>query len=91
MSIGGVRDLKDVKITEFDAYLFGQGTNYKIYEKMGAHLCSRDGEAGCYFAVWAPTARDVFVVGDFNGWSGYGYDMKPVSDGGIYDLFVPGV
>ncbi len=91
MSIGGVRDIKDVKITEFDAYLFGQGTNYKIYEKMGAHLCSRDGEAGCYFAVWAPTARDVFVVGDFNGWSGYGYDMKPVSDGGIYDLFVPGV
>ena len=91
MSTGGVRDIKDVKITEFDAYLFGQGTNYKIYEKMGAHLCSRDGEAGCYFAVWAPTARDVFVVGDFNGWSGYGYDMKPVSDGGIYDLFVPGV
>ncbi len=91
MDMGGVRDLNDVKITEFDAYLFGQGTNYKIYEKMGAHLCSRNGEAGCYFAVWAPTARDVFVVGDFNGWSGYGYDMKPVSDGGIYDLFVPGV
>ncbi|MDD6788868.1 MAG: 1,4-alpha-glucan branching protein GlgB [Lachnospira sp.] len=91
MDMGGVRDLNDVKITEFDAYLFGQGTNYKIYEKMGAHLCSRSGEAGCYFAVWAPTARDVFVVGDFNGWSGYGYDMKPVSDGGIYDLFVPGV
>ena len=91
MNMGGVRDLNDVKITEFDAYLFGQGTNYKIYEKMGAHLCSRSGEAGCYFAVWAPTARDVFVVGDFNGWSGYGYDMKPVSDGGIYDLFVPGV
>ncbi|MGI5989839.1 MAG: 1,4-alpha-glucan branching protein GlgB [Lachnospiraceae bacterium] len=91
MNNGGVRDLRDVKITDYDAYLFGEGTNYKIYEKMGAHLCRKDGVDGCYFAVWAPTARDVFVVGDFNGWSGYGYDMKPVSDGGIYDLFVPGV
>lgn len=57
---------------------------------MGAHKAVKDGQEGVYFAVWAPHAKDIFVVGDFNDWKAYGYDMKPVSDGGIYELFIPG-
>lgn len=80
----------DPFITEFDAYLFGQGTHYEIYNKMGAHPCVKDGEEGVYFAVWAPTAKEVYIVGDFNDWKAYGYDMSLVNDGGIYERFVPG-
>lgn len=79
-----------VFMTEVDAYLFGEGTHYEIYNKMGAHVAYKDGKKGVYFAVWAPNAREVYVVGEFNNWKAYGYDMKPVSDGGIYDLFIPG-
>ena len=82
---------EQVAITELDAYLFGQGTHYEIYNKMGAHVVEKDGKKGVYFAVWAPAAKDVFVIGDFNNWSAYGYDMKKISEGGIYELFIPGV
>ena len=81
------KDSTDVFMTELDAYLFGEGTHYEIYNKMGAHKAVKDGQEGVYFAVWAPHAKDIFVVGDFNDWKAYGYDMKPVSDGGIYELF----
>lgn len=84
------KDSTDVFMTELDAYLFGEGTHYEIYNKMGAHKAVKDGQEGVYFAVWAPHAKDIFVVGDFNDWKAYGYDMKPVSDGGIYELFIPG-
>ena len=82
---------EQLAITEVDAYLFGQGTHYEIYNKMGAHVGVKDGKEGVYFAVWAPAAREVYVIGEFNNWNAYGYDMKKISDGGIYDLFVPGV
>lgn len=78
-------------ITELDAYLFGQGTHYEIYNKMGAHLCENDGEMGVYFAVWAPTAREVYVIGEFNNWKEFDCKMNKISDGGIWHLFVPGV
>lgn len=78
-------------ITELDAYLFGQGTHYEIYNKMGAHPCECNGEKGVYFAVWAPTAREVYVTGEFNGWKEYDCKMKKISDGGIWELFIPGV
>ena len=81
---------EQLAITELDAYLFGQGTHYEIYNKMGAHVAVKDGKEGVYFAVWAPAAREVYVIGEFNNWNAYGYDMKKISDGGIYDLFVPG-
>ena len=84
------KDTTNIFITEFDTYLFGQGTHYEIYNKMGAHLAVKDGKDGVYFAVWAPAAREVYVVGDFNGWKAYGYDMVKISDGGVYELFVPG-
>ena len=84
------KDTTNIFITEFDTYLFGQGTHYEIYNKMGAHLAVKDGKDGVYFAVWAPAAREVYVVGDFNEWKAYGYDMVKISDGGVYELFVPG-
>ena len=77
---------EQLAITELDAYLFGQGTHYEIYNKMGAHVGVKDGKEGVYFAVWAPAAREVYVIGEFNNWNAYGYDMKKISDGGIYDL-----
>ena len=81
---------EQLAITELDAYLFGQGTHYEIYNKMGAHVAVKDGKEGVYFAVWAPAAREVYVIGEFNNWNAYGYDMKKISDGGIYELFIPG-
>jgi len=86
-----VMEYDQVAFGELDIYLFGQGTHYEIYNKMGAHLTVKDGKEGVYFAVWAPAAREVFVVGDFNNWDAYGYDMKKISDSGIYELFIPGV
>lgn len=79
-----------VFMTEVDTYLFGKGTHYEIYNKMGAHVAEKKGVSGVYFSVWAPAAKEIFVVGDFNSWNAYGYDMKPISDGGVYELFVPG-
>lgn len=85
------RELKpeEVFMTELDTYLFGQGTHYEIYNKMGAHVAVKDGVSGVNFVVWAPAAKEIYVVGDFNGWRAYGYDMKPVSTGGVYELFIP--
>ncbi len=80
-----------VFITELDAYLFGQGTHYEIYNKMGAHLAEKDGKNGVYFSVWAPRAREVYVIGEFNNWNENEYRMNRISDGGIYDIFIPGV
>ena len=85
-----MKKYEQLAITELDAYLFGQGTHYEIYNKMGAHVGVKDGKEGVYFAVWAPAAREVYVIGEFNNWNAYGYDMKKISDGGIYDLFIPG-
>ena len=78
-------------ITELDRYLFGQGTHYKIFEKLGAHPKTYKGKAGMYFAVWAPHAKAVGVVGDFNGWDPDAAPMSPLADSGIYEAFFPGV
>ena len=78
-------------ITELDRYFFGQGTHYKIFEKLGAHPKTYKGKAGMYFAVWAPHAKAVGVVGDFNGWDPDAAPMSPLADSGIYEAFIPGV
>lgn len=78
-------------ITELDRYLFGQGTHYKIFEKLGAHPKTYKGKAGMYFAVWAPHAKAVGVVGDFNDWDPDAAPMSPLADSGIYEAFIPGV
>ena len=78
-------------ITETDRYLFGHGSHYEIYEKMGAHIMEIDGVWGTYFAVWAPNARAVSVVGNFNDWNGYLGIMDRLGSSGIWEKFIPGI
>ncbi len=78
------------RITEFDQYLFGEGTHYDIYDKLGAHLGQLDGREGVWFATWAPHAVDVSVVGDFNGWDPKACKMEKLGEGGIWECFVAG-
>ncbi len=77
-------------LTETDRYIFGQGNHYEIYNKLGAHLTTVDGREGVHFAVWAPNAVDVRVVGDFNGWNAYDGAMTPLETSGIWERFIPG-
>lgn len=78
-------------ISEMDRYLFGQGTHYEIYEKLGAHPMTLDGKRGVYFAVWAPHAASVSLVGDFNNWEPESHPMTLLETSGIYEIFVPGL
>src|SRR5918993_515665 len=78
-------------ITEYDVYLFSQGKHTRIYDKLGAHL-TRIGDAdGVHFAVWAPNAERVSVVGDFNGWDGRMHPMRRLGPTGVWEIFIPGV
>lgn len=79
---------KDSPITDYDIYLFGEGNHYRIYEKLGAHVIELDGVKGVYFAVWAPNARNVSVIGDFNSWDGREHQMSKKKDM-IWELFIP--
>lgn len=76
-------------ITEVDRYLFGNGTHYEIYNKLGAHPVTYKGKKGIYFAVWAPHAEAVSVVGDFNEWNPEANPMEVLETSGIYETFVP--
>jgi 1,4-alpha-glucan branching enzyme len=78
-------------LTEFDVHLIGEGTHYKTYEKMGAHLMDVEGVAGVAFVVWAPNARRVSVVGDFNSWDGRRHPMRVRGGTGVWELFLPGL
>ena len=80
-----------VFISEADEYLFGQGTHYDIYEKLGAHPSEEKGKKGFFFAVWAPNAADVHVVGDFNNWDENAHQMERSKTGNIWTIFIPGV
>ena len=75
---------------ELDQYLFGQATHYDIYKKLGAHLTTRNRKKGVYFAVWAPNAQAVSVVGDFNKWEDSADPMEKVGPIGVWEVFVPG-
>ena len=79
---------ENMKFTDLDQYLFGQGTNYEVYKKLGAHPGTRRGKKGVYFAVWAPNAQAVSVIGDFNGWDETANPMKKVGPIGVYEIFV---
>ena len=78
-------------LSDQDLYLFNEGSHYRLYEKMGAHLVSTKGEQGAYFAVWAPAAREVFVMGDFNGWNHRSHPLHSRGTSGIWEGFVPGL
>ena len=78
-------------ITEFDQYLFGQGTHYDLYNKLGAHPMTVDEEEGVYFAVWAPNAASVSIVGDFNEWDENATPMERLEPLGIYQILLTGI
>ena len=93
---GGVIELEDPyrfppSLTDLDLHLLGEGTHYRLYDKMGAHPARLAGVDGYRFAVWAPNARRVSVVGDWNGWDGRRHPMRLHPANGIWELFVPGV
>lgn len=78
-------------ITELDQYLFGTGTHYEIFKKLGAHPMVCEGKKGVHFAVWAPNAEQVYLIGSFNGWDEESHPMRRLDPLGIYVLFVPGI
>ena len=93
---GRVRRTRDAysflpTLGEGDLYLFGKGDERRIYDKLGAQLRTIDGVPGASFAVWAPNAQRVSVVGDFNQWDGRVHQMRALGSSGVWEIFVPGV
>ena len=78
-------------LTDFDIYLFNAGDHHRIYEKLGAHYAYVNGVGGVQFAVWAPSARSVSVIGDFNGWDRRSHAMRVLGSSGIWEIFIPGL
>jgi 1,4-alpha-glucan branching enzyme len=78
-------------VTDYEAYLFGEGQWLRAWERMGARPCGQGGVSGYSFVVWAPNARGVSVVGGFNGWDGRQHPMRSLGASGLWELFVPGV
>ncbi|MFZ3137867.1 MAG: 1,4-alpha-glucan branching protein GlgB [Thermodesulfovibrionales bacterium] len=78
-------------LTDFDLHLIGEGSHYKTYEKLGTHIMEINGIKGVHFAVWAPNARRVSVIGDFNRWDGRRHPMRILSASGIWEIFIPGL
>ena len=83
-------DMAKMEFGELDQYLFGQATHYDIYKKLGAHPVTQNGKSGTYFAVWAPNAEDVSVVGEFNDWDPERHPMKKIGPIGVWETFVAG-
>jgi len=77
-------------LTDQDLYLFNEGSNYRLYDKMGAHLVTHNGQVGAMFSVWAPNARSVSVVGSFNGWDPKTHQLQSRGSSGIWEGFAPG-
>jgi 1,4-alpha-glucan branching enzyme len=78
-------------LTNDDLFLFNEGSHYRLYEKLGAHLLTVDGVEGAYFAVWAPNAKQVSIMGEFNGWDKSSHLLRPKGQSGIWEGFIPGV
>jgi 1,4-alpha-glucan branching enzyme len=78
-------------LTQDDLYLFNEGSHYRLYTKLGAHPISAEGTQGTYFAVWAPNAEQVSVMGDFNNWDKGSHGLRPRAQSGIWEGFIPGV
>ncbi len=78
-------------LTDDDIYLFNEGSHCRLYEKLGSHLLTKGGVEGTYFAVWAPDAAKVFVMGDFNGWQKSSHPLRLRAESGIWEGFIPGV
>ncbi|MCX7746107.1 MAG: 1,4-alpha-glucan branching protein GlgB [Clostridia bacterium] len=78
-------------LSDYDLYLYNEGNHHKIYEKLGAHICTIDGIEGTLFAVWAPCAQRVSVVGGFNQWDGRRHQMRCLGSSGVWEIFIPGI
>ncbi len=78
-------------LSEEDLYFFSEGSDRKLYQKLGAQFCAFDGVSGASFALWAPNAQRVSVVGPFNNWDGRTHSMRSLGDSGIWELFIPGI
>ncbi len=76
---------------ELDLHFIAEGKHYELYNKLGAHMVENEGARGVSFAVWAPNAKRVSVIGDFNNWDGRLFPMRSMGDSGIWELFVPGL
>ena len=74
-------------ISEFDRHLFNEGTHFHLYEKLGAHPTILNGQQGTFFAVWAPNAKSVSVIGDFNGWAKTDHYLNNSGNSGIWEGF----
>jgi 1,4-alpha-glucan branching enzyme len=81
----------DPSFSDLDVHLFAEGTHRRLYDRMGAHLVEMDGARGTHFAVWAPNASALSVIGDFNGWRGGAHPMRSLGPSGLWTCFVPGV
>jgi len=77
------------RLTQDDVYLFNEGSHFRLYEKLGAHPVEADGLQGVYFAVWAPNAEAVSVMGDFNGWDKHSHPLQPRESSGIWEGIIP--
>ena len=88
-----IKDNKTTKKFEnnLPLYLFHQGTNYNVYDYLGAHFCTEKGKEGVVFRTWAPNAHKISVVGDFNGWDVNTHVMNRISDKGVFELFIEGI
>ena len=78
-------------LTDNDLYLFNEGSHFRLPDKLGAHVVSYEGTSGTHFAVWAPNAGQVFVIGDFNGWNKNSHRLRPKGQSGIWEEFFPGI
>src|SRR5438552_7095558 len=93
---GNVRRTRDPysflpTLGESDLYLFGKGDERRIYDKLGSQLRTIDGVSGASFAVWAPNAQRISVVGDFNNWDGRAHQMRSLGLSGVWEIFIPGI
>ena len=84
-------DSRMTLLSKDDLYLFNEGTHFHLYDKLGAHPVEHNGTAGTYFAVWAPNAEQVSVIGNFNDWEKGKHTLSPVRDSGIWEGFLPGI
>ena len=78
-------------ITDYDLHLFNEGSHHKIFEKLGAHPLTVNGRAGTHFAVWAPNAKGVSLVCNYNHWDGSAHPLKPLGSSGVWAAFIPDI
>src|SRR3972149_7572876 len=88
---GTLPETTESYLSDDDIYLFNEGNHFRLYEKLGSRLHQAQGQQGAHFAVWAPDARSVHVVGDFNGWGNTAHPLRPRDRSGTWGGFIAGV